>query len=49
MADPTPPTPDEDRVEAMAQVAVDLMTFNPEMPSDAALELAEMIVDGKLA
>ena len=40
---------DEERIEAIAQVAVDLMGFNPEMPSDAALELAAMIVDGKLA
>ena len=30
-------------------VAADLMTLNSELPSDSALELAEMIADGKLA
>ena len=46
---PAPSPEDEERTEAIAQVAADLMTLNSELSSDSALELAEMIVDGKLA
>jgi len=46
----TQPAPEDDeRTEAVVTVAAELMDLNPEMNSDYAIALAEMIVDWKLS